>query len=95
MTKKGKTERPAVAKPKSPTEEDSTGEPDETFIDDLRHILLKSYGGKNPALDDRQRLLDILELNTKYLKRSGADATMKAMISLRSLASRCRTLMPA
>ena len=66
MAKKGKTER----KPKSPTEAGSTGKPDETFIDDLRHILLKSYGGKNPALDDRQRLLDILELNTKYLKRS-------------------------
>ena len=95
MAKKGKTKRPAVPKPKSPTEAGSTGEPDETFIDDLRHILLKSYGGKNPALDDRQRLLDILELNTKYLKRSGADATMKAMISLRSSASRCGTLMPA
>ncbi len=50
------------------------GEPDEAFIDDLIHILLKSYGGKNPALDDRQRLLDILSLNTQYLKRSGADA---------------------
>ena len=78
MAKKGKTKRPAVPKPKSPTEAGSTGEPDETFIDDLRHILLKSYGGKNPALDDRQRLLDILELNTKYLKRSGAGASHEA-----------------
>ena len=50
------------------------GEPDETFIDDLIHIFLKPHGGKNPALDDRQRLLDILSLNTQYLKRSGADA---------------------
>ena len=70
MAKKGKTERPAVPKPKSPTEAGSTGEPDETFIDDLIHILLKSYGDKNPAPDDRQRLLDILELNTKYLKKA-------------------------
>jgi hypothetical protein len=77
MAKKGKTARPAVPKPKSQAKAGFTGKPDETFIDDLRHILLKSYGG-NPALDDRQRLLDILELNTKYLKRSGADASPEA-----------------
>ena len=91
MAKKGKTERPAVPKPKSPTEAGSTGEPDETFIDDLIDILLKSYGDKNPVPDDRQRLLDILELNTKYLKRSrllrgktrsGADANRAAFEKL-------------
>jgi hypothetical protein len=78
MVKKCGTARAAVPKPKSATEAGAIGDPDETFIDDLRHILLKSYGGKNPALDDRQRLLDILELNTKYLKRSGADASHEA-----------------
>ena len=78
MAKKGKTERPAVPKPKSPTEAGSTGEPDETFLDDLLQILLKPYGGENPALDDRQRLLDILTLNSKYLERSGADANHAA-----------------
>jgi hypothetical protein len=50
------------------------GEPDKTFLDDLLEITLKPRGGENPALDDRQRLLDILALNSKFLERSGADA---------------------
>jgi hypothetical protein len=46
----------------------STGESEKTFLDYLLHILLE------PAVDDRQRLLNILALNSEYLRRSGADA---------------------
>ena len=59
-----------------------TGEPDETFLDDLLQILLEPRGGKNPALDDRQRLLEILELNSRYLEGSGADANNAAIDKL-------------
>jgi hypothetical protein len=56
----------------------STGEPDETFLDHLLQILLEPRGSQNSALDDRQRLLDILSLNSEYLERSGADANHAA-----------------
>ena len=52
---------------------------EEAFLEDLLQILLKSYGGENPAVDDRQRLLDILALNAEYLERSGADANFCAL----------------
>ena len=56
----------------------STGEPGETFLNHLLGIILEPRGGENPALDDRQRLLDILALNSKFLERSGADANHAA-----------------
>jgi hypothetical protein len=61
---------------------------DKTFLDYLLQILLEPYGGENPAIDDRQRLVDILALNSEYIRRSGADANYEARdkISLFSVA---------
>jgi hypothetical protein len=54
------------------------GPKEKTFLDFLLQILLGPYGGENPAIDDRQRLVDILALNSQYLRRSGADADFAA-----------------
>jgi hypothetical protein len=61
---------------------------DKTFLDYLLQILLEPYGGEDPAIDDRQRLMDILALNSEYIRRSGADANYAARdkISLFSVA---------
>jgi hypothetical protein len=63
----------------TPPEADSTGQSEPTFLDHLFQILLfEQYGGENPAIDNRERLLDILALNSEYLRRSGADADYAA-----------------
>ena len=67
----------AMPPQETPPEAGST-EPEKTFLDHLLQILLEPYGGENPALDDRQRLVDILALNSEYLQRSGADANNAA-----------------
>jgi hypothetical protein len=56
----------------------ASGEPEKTFLDYLLQILLEPYGGENPPADDRQRLIDILALNSEYLRRSGANAGFAA-----------------
>jgi hypothetical protein len=58
--------------------QDSNGEPENEFLNHLFRILLGPYGGENSALDDRLRLVDILALNSEYLRRSGKDANYAA-----------------
>jgi hypothetical protein len=55
------------------------GEPKEkTFLDYLLEVLLEPCGSENPAIKDRQRLVNILALNSEYIRRSGADANYAA-----------------
>ncbi len=61
---------------------------EKTFLDDLLQILLEPRDGNNPAHDDRLRLIAILELLSRYLDGSGADAKIAAIdkLALLSLA---------
>jgi hypothetical protein len=63
---------------KTQPEAGSNGEPENEFLNHLLRILLGPYGSENSALDDRHRLMDILALNSEYLRRSGADTNFAA-----------------
>jgi hypothetical protein len=52
--------------------------PEKTFLDYLLQVLLEPYGGGSPSANNRQRLIDILALNSEYIRRSGTDTNYAA-----------------
>jgi hypothetical protein len=61
------------------------GEREKTFLEYLLQTLLDPYGGESPPIADRQRLVDILALNSEYIRRSGADVNYAARDKIASL----------